>query len=46
MIRIFSLTSHRRRDLFKGSLRRAVSIVLILVLAGGSGSPVFARPLA
>jgi len=39
------LSSHFNRDLFKGCIRRVVSIILMLVLAGGSGSPVFARSL-
>jgi hypothetical protein len=42
----FPLTSRLRQDLFKGSLGRAVSISLILILGGGSGTRVFARPLA
>jgi hypothetical protein len=43
---VFPLLSHLHRDLFKGSFGRAVSISLILILAGGSGTPVFALRLA
>jgi len=43
---VLSPFSHLNRNLHKGCIGRAVSIVLILVLAGGSGSPVLARSLA
>lgn len=36
---------HLNRGLHKGGLSRAISIILILLLAGSSGSPVFARSL-
>ncbi len=42
---VLSSFSHLNRDQFKGYIRRTVSIVLMLVLAGGSGSPMFARSL-
>lgn len=43
---ILSPFSHLNGDLRRNGIGRAVSITLILVLAGGSGSPAFARPLA
>lgn len=40
------ISSHLNRGLFKGCIRRSVSIFLMLVLACGSGSPVFGCSLA
>jgi septin family protein len=42
---VLSSFSHLNRDPLKSRIRRAVSIVLMLVLTGGSGSTMFARSL-
>ena len=42
---VLSSISHLNRDTFKACIRRTISGVLMVALAGGSGSPVFAGSL-
>ncbi|MGH9908783.1 MAG: hypothetical protein ACRD8U_24760 [Pyrinomonadaceae bacterium] len=41
----FPPLSQLNTDLLKGSTGRTIAVILILLLAGGCGSPVFALPL-